>query len=64
MKSIPFSLWDLASYVELTKMVPDFETKNMQLVGCLVTPDTEIRFAYFNPADDKFYGFETIEVEK
>ncbi len=58
-----FSLGDFASYVELTKTVPDFQSKDMQLVGCLVTPDTPIQFAYFNPADDKFYCFQTIEVE-
>jgi len=58
-----FSLGDLASYYELTEAVPDFQSKEMQLVGCLITPDLPIQFAYYNPADNKFYDFETIEVE-
>jgi len=58
-----FSLQDLASYVGLTESVEDFKVKNMQLVGCLVLPDGQVKFAYFNPADNKFYGFESVEIE-
>ncbi len=58
-----FSLGDLAAYIELTERVEDFKIKDMQLVGCLVTPDAPVKFAYFNPADDKFYDFCEVEVE-
>ena len=59
-----FSLGDFSSYVELTMKVLDFRNKNMQLVGCLVTPDLPVLFIYFNPADGKFYDFSSIEVEE
>ncbi len=58
-----FSLGDLASYYELTEEVPDFKSKEMQLVGCLVTPDLPIQFVYYNPENNKFLDFEKIEVE-
>lgn len=58
-----FSLSDLAGYVELTFSVEDFRLKNMQLVGCLVLPEGEVKFAYFNPDDNKFYAFESVEIE-
>ena len=58
-----FSLKDLASYVCLTEIVEDFKLKNMQLVGCLVLPEGQVKFAYFNPSDNKFYDFEKIEIE-
>lgn len=58
-----FSLGDLASLYELTETVPDFERKDMQLIGCLITPDTPVQFIYYNPADEKFYDFEKVEIE-
>jgi len=58
-----FSLKDLASLVELTEKVEDFRTKEMQLVGCLITPDLPIKFIYFNPENNKFLDFERIEIE-
>lgn len=58
-----FSLKDLAGLVELTFSVEDFKLKNMQLVGCLVLPEREVKFVYFNPSDNKFYRFKNIEVE-
>lgn len=59
-----FSLKDLANLVELTDKVEDFKTKEMQLVGCLITPDLPIKFAYYNPYNDKILDFERIEIEK
>lgn len=59
-----FSIGDLAGYYELTEMVPEFKNKDMQLVGCLVTPDFPVQFMYYNPADNKFYDFESIEIEE
>ncbi len=58
-----FSLQDLANLYELTEEITDFQTKNMQLIGCLVTPDVPVQFIYYNPADEKFYDFERIEIE-
>lgn len=59
-----FSLGDLTCLYELTEKVPDFLKKEMQLVGCLVTPDKPIQFMYYNPDDHKFYDFERIEIEE
>lgn len=58
-----FSLKDLSNLVELTYQVEDFKTKEMQLIGCLVTPDLPIKFIYYNPENNKFLDFERIEIE-
>lgn len=59
-----FSLKDLSNLVELTEKVEDFKSKEMQLVGCLVTPDLPIKFIYHNPDNNKFLDFERIEIEE
>lgn len=59
-----FSLKDLSNLVELTYQVEDFKTKEMQLIGCLVTPDLPIKFIYYNPETNKFLDFERIEIEE
>lgn len=59
-----FSLKDLSNLVELTEKVEDFKIKEMQLVGCLITPDLPIKFIYFNPANNKFLDFEILEIEE
>lgn len=48
-----FSLTDLSSLMELTLKKEEFKNKDMQLIGCLISKD--IKFAYYNPDDDKFY---------
>lgn len=59
-----FSLKDLSNLVELTYQVKDFKTKEMQLIGCLITPDLPIKFIYYNPENNKFLDFERIEIEE
>lgn len=59
-----FSLKDLSNLVELTYQVEDFKTKEMQLIGCLITPDLPIKFIYYNPENNKFLDFERIEIEE
>lgn len=58
-----FSLKDLANLVELTEKVEDFKNKEMQLIGCLVTPDLPIKFIYYSPDKNKFVDFEIVEIE-
>lgn len=58
-----FSLKDLANLVELTEKVEDFKNKEMQLIGCLVTPDLPIQFIYYSPDKNKFVDFEIVEIE-
>ena len=53
-----FSLKDLSNLVELTEKVEDFKTKEMQLIGCLITPDLPLKFIYYNPENNKFLDFE------
>lgn len=59
-----FSLKDLSNLVELTEKVEDFKTKEMQLIGCLITPDLPLKFIYYNPENNKFLDFERIEIEE
>jgi len=57
-----FSLSDLTSLVELTTNNKEFELKDIQLVGCLLT--NEIKFIYYDPYDNNFYKISNIEYEQ
>lgn len=55
-----FSLGDLASYMEFTNTIIDFKEKNMQLIGMILLPDGQIKIAYYNPFDNRFYKMDNI----
>ena len=59
-----FSLGDMASYVELNENNSVFKNKRAELISCLLTPNGDINFLFYDNVNQNFFRIPNVYVKE